>query len=187
MRFALYIAGRYLRSREDFKKTALILLRNGFDPLDQERLRGLECDDIVVKPFDSEKLALMIREMIDRKKGPVSCPEETLLEEASAGDLDIHRAEEIGPIALQARAPLKFGEHCSAFINSDIRKAIQQGASRPDIVAVVHAHAESILPYTIAPGIPLRPPFIAARADGMSCALPYGRPEWAPTPANNSG
>lgn len=29
--------------------------------------------------------------------------------------------------------------------------------ARPDIVAVVHAHAESILPYTIAPGIPLRP------------------------------
>ena len=28
----------------------------------------------------------------------------------------------------QAEAPLKFGEHCSAFINSDIRKAIQQGA-----------------------------------------------------------
>lgn len=79
-----YEVGRYLRSREDFKKTALILLRNGFDPLDQERLRGLECDDIVAKPFDSEKLALMIREMIDRKKGPVSCPEETLLEEASA-------------------------------------------------------------------------------------------------------
>ena len=36
---------------------------------------------------------------------------------------------------LQAKAPLKFGEHCSAFINSDIRKAIQQGAAREDIVA----------------------------------------------------
>jgi len=59
----------------------------------------------------------------------------SFLEEAAAGDLDIHSAEEIGPIALQASAPLKFGEHCSAFINSDIRKAIQQGATRPDIVA----------------------------------------------------
>jgi len=59
----------------------------------------------------------------------------SFLEESAAGDLDIARAEEIGPIALQALAPLKFGEHCSAFINSDIRKAISQGASRDDIVA----------------------------------------------------
>ena len=34
------------------------------------------------------------------------------------------------PSPCRPRAPLKFGEHCSAFINSDIRKAIQQGASR---------------------------------------------------------
>jgi predicted CoA-substrate-specific enzyme activase len=59
----------------------------------------------------------------------------SFLEESAAGDLHIERAEEIGPIALEASAPLKFGEHCSAFINSDIRKAIQGGASRPDIVA----------------------------------------------------
>jgi predicted CoA-substrate-specific enzyme activase len=59
----------------------------------------------------------------------------SFLEESAAGDLHIARAEDIGPMALQAAAPLKFGEHCSAFINSDIRKAIQGGASRPDIVA----------------------------------------------------
>jgi predicted CoA-substrate-specific enzyme activase len=59
----------------------------------------------------------------------------SFLEESAAGDLSIGTAPEIGPIALQAKAPLKFGEHCSAFINSDIRKAIQQGAGRADIVA----------------------------------------------------
>jgi predicted CoA-substrate-specific enzyme activase len=59
----------------------------------------------------------------------------SFLEESAAGDLNIETAPEIGPIAMQAHAPLKFGEHCSAFINSDIRKAIQQGAAREDIVA----------------------------------------------------
>jgi predicted CoA-substrate-specific enzyme activase len=59
----------------------------------------------------------------------------SFLEESAAGDLNIETAPEIGPIALQAKAPLKFGEHCSAFINSDIRKAIQQGAGQEDIVA----------------------------------------------------
>ncbi|MCL2627125.1 MAG: acyl-CoA dehydratase activase [Oscillospiraceae bacterium] len=59
----------------------------------------------------------------------------SFLEESAAGDLSITNDKDIGPIALKATAPLKFGEHCSAFINSDIRKAIGQGASREDITA----------------------------------------------------
>jgi len=59
----------------------------------------------------------------------------SFLEESAAGDLNIAHAWEIGEIALKADNPLKFGEHCSAFINSDIRKAIQQGARREDITA----------------------------------------------------
>jgi predicted CoA-substrate-specific enzyme activase len=59
----------------------------------------------------------------------------SFLEESCAGDLNITDVREIGPIAVKATAPLKFGEQCSAFINSDIRKAIQFGASREDIAA----------------------------------------------------
>ncbi|GHV88417.1 2-hydroxyglutaryl-CoA dehydratase [Spirochaetia bacterium] len=59
----------------------------------------------------------------------------SFLEESASGDLSIHSAKDIGPIALHADAPLKFGEHCSAFINSDIRKAVQQGATRENITA----------------------------------------------------
>ncbi|HQH17572.1 MAG TPA: BadF/BadG/BcrA/BcrD ATPase family protein, partial [Smithella sp.] len=59
----------------------------------------------------------------------------SFLEESAQGDLNIHHAWEIGDIALEANEPLKFGEHCSAFINSDVRKAIQQGALREDITA----------------------------------------------------
>jgi predicted CoA-substrate-specific enzyme activase len=59
----------------------------------------------------------------------------SFLEESAQGDLNISNAWEIGDIALEANEPLKFGEHCSAFINSDVRKAIQQGALREDITA----------------------------------------------------
>jgi len=59
----------------------------------------------------------------------------SFLEESAQGDLNISEAAKIGDIALAALAPLKFGEHCSAFINSDIRNAVQQGASREDITA----------------------------------------------------
>jgi len=59
----------------------------------------------------------------------------SFLEESASGDLNITNVEEIGDIAVMAEEPLKFGETCSAFINSDIRKAIQHGASREDITA----------------------------------------------------
>ena len=59
----------------------------------------------------------------------------SFLEESASGDLSIHSAKDIGPVALDANAPCKFGEHCSAFINSDIRKAVQQGAGRENITA----------------------------------------------------
>lgn len=59
----------------------------------------------------------------------------SFLEESASGDLNITNVEEIGDIAVRAEAPLKFGETCSAFINSDIRKAIQHGASKEDITA----------------------------------------------------
>ncbi len=59
----------------------------------------------------------------------------SFLEESAQGDLNIAHAWEIGDIAVRASEPLKFGEHCSAFINSDIRNAILQGASREDITA----------------------------------------------------
>jgi len=59
----------------------------------------------------------------------------SFLEESAAGDLNIKDVEDIGPMALKATKPLKFGETCSAFINSDIRKAIQHDASIEDITA----------------------------------------------------
>jgi predicted CoA-substrate-specific enzyme activase len=59
----------------------------------------------------------------------------SFLEESAKGDLAVTSASEIGDLAEQATSPIKFGEHCSAFINSDLRKAIQEGAGRYNIVA----------------------------------------------------
>ena len=59
----------------------------------------------------------------------------SFLEESCSSDLNIHSVEDIAPEALKGDRPLKFGEHCSAFINSDIRKSIQKGAKKPNIVA----------------------------------------------------
>ena len=74
----------------------------------------------------------------------------SFLEESAQGDLAISSASEIGGLAESADAPLKFGEHCSAFINSDLRKAVQEGAGRNNIVAglvysIVHNYLNRVV------------------------------------------
>jgi predicted CoA-substrate-specific enzyme activase len=58
----------------------------------------------------------------------------SFLEESAASDLQL-ATEEIGDVAIKADAPEAFGERCAAFINSEIRTALQQGIPKEDIVA----------------------------------------------------
>ncbi len=58
----------------------------------------------------------------------------SFLEDASASDLKCP-VEKIGEAALQAETPLAFGERCAAFINSEIRTALQAGENPNDILA----------------------------------------------------
>ena len=93
-----YEIGRYLRGREECRKVALILLKNAFEPLDEERISELAFDAVVSKPFDSERLVRLVREAVDRKKVPPSFPEESLIEEIrSPGMLPLFDEEEFMP------------------------------------------------------------------------------------------
>ncbi|MGE5060619.1 MAG: acyl-CoA dehydratase activase [Betaproteobacteria bacterium] len=69
----------------------------------------------------------------------------SFLEESAHGDLGID-VSEIASLALAAPAPVQFKATCAAFINSDIRIALQEGQTREDIVAgLVYAIAENYL------------------------------------------
>jgi DNA-binding response OmpR family regulator len=93
-----YEVGRYVRSREEFRKMALILLKNAFESLDEERVNEIGFDAIVPKPFDSERLVRFVRETVDRKKVPPSYPEESLIEEIPPpGVLPLFEEEEFLP------------------------------------------------------------------------------------------
>lgn len=80
-----YEVGAYLRSQEKFRNISLILLRAAFEPLDEERMALLENVEIVQKPFDSEKLAERIIEIVGEKKEPSTLPEELTPEEFLEG------------------------------------------------------------------------------------------------------
>ena len=58
----------------------------------------------------------------------------SFLEEAASETLGIDY-KEIGDLALSASHPPDFNDQCSAFIGSDIKNALHEGFSKPDIVA----------------------------------------------------
>lgn len=68
--------GRALRGREGLGSFPVVGLRGGFEPADLERIKDGDYDRIVQKPFDSERLAAAVRELIARKTGPSTMPEE---------------------------------------------------------------------------------------------------------------
>jgi len=78
-----YEVYRTLKKQGQLMDTPLILLKNAFDVLDKEKMAELEYDEIIQEPFDSEKLACIVRKLIEAKKDPKTLPEEPLPEEDS--------------------------------------------------------------------------------------------------------
>ena len=69
----------------------------------------------------------------------------SFLEEAAASDMQVP-VEQLGPLALSSTGPIAFSERCAAFINSEVRSALQQGVARPDVLAgLVYAIVENYL------------------------------------------
>jgi len=58
----------------------------------------------------------------------------SFLEESASVDMGI-AVKDISGIAERSANPIAFGERCAAFINTDLRNALQQGASQEDIIA----------------------------------------------------
>ncbi len=116
-----YEISHYLRSREDFKKTVLVLLKNAFEPLDAEKMNRLDYDGIVQKPFDSEELARLVRDVIDKKKGPHSLPEESLLEEnPAAATLPLFEEPSFQPSSSASRSEDELEEKIKQVMREEI-------------------------------------------------------------------
>ena len=70
-----------LRSHDPSRKTPLILIRKIFDRFEREDLIELNADEVIQIPFDSQRLASLVRSLIESRKDPTSLPEESLLNE----------------------------------------------------------------------------------------------------------
>ena len=74
-----YDVARTLRSRKELATVPLVGLRGTFECIDSDRNAPSDYDEVLPKPFDSERLAGVVRELIARKTGPSSLPEEPVL------------------------------------------------------------------------------------------------------------
>ena len=79
-----YQVGRAVRSRKGFEAVPLVGLRGAFEGLDADKSVPPEYDEVLAKPFDSERLAAVVRELIARKTGPATLPEEPVPPPAAA-------------------------------------------------------------------------------------------------------
>jgi len=69
----------------------------------------------------------------------------SFLEEAASSDMQVPVGQ-VGPLALSSASPIAFGERCAAFINSEVRSALQQGVPSADVLAgLVYAIVENYL------------------------------------------
>ncbi len=69
----------------------------------------------------------------------------SFLEESASVDMGI-AVEEISDIATKSTHPIAFGERCAAFINTDLRNALQQGANPDNVVAgLVYSIADNYI------------------------------------------
>ncbi|MFW9822917.1 MAG: acyl-CoA dehydratase activase [Candidatus Thorarchaeota archaeon] len=75
----------------------------------------------------------------------------SFLEESASVDMGID-FEDISYVAMKSLNPIAFGERCAAFINTDLRNALQQGAKQEDVVAgLVYSIAENYISRIIGP------------------------------------
>ncbi len=75
----------------------------------------------------------------------------SFLEESASVDMKIPM-EKLSPIAETSKNPIAFGERCAAFINTDLRNALQQGAKKEDVAAgLVYSIADNYISRIVGP------------------------------------
>ena len=79
----VYEVGFYLRSQKEFRNTSIFFLRGAFEPLDHQKIASIDYEEIVRKPFDSGKLARTVKEAVEKKRNPLTIPEESILDSSN--------------------------------------------------------------------------------------------------------
>jgi CheY-like chemotaxis protein len=64
-----YEVAAHVKQSPRLKNVPVLLLAGAFEPVDQERVRSLGCDGVLVKPFEPQQLVSRVKSLLDRKSG----------------------------------------------------------------------------------------------------------------------
>ena len=70
-----YRTAAHVRGLQEFRHASVIFLRGSFESFDPDKAAGLDYQEVVRKPFDSEALARRLKSGLDRKHDLLSFPE----------------------------------------------------------------------------------------------------------------
>ncbi|MEN8221706.1 MAG: response regulator [Acidobacteriota bacterium] len=60
-----YEVCRFINESSELNNTKVFLIKGGFEPVDEEQLKGLKYEDFITKPFDSKALVITIKSMLE--------------------------------------------------------------------------------------------------------------------------
>jgi CheY-like chemotaxis protein len=74
-----YAVAAHVKRSPALRHIPVLLLTGAFDPVDEARAREVECDGVLVKPFEPQALVRRVRELLKvaRRPDPVSAPAST--------------------------------------------------------------------------------------------------------------
>jgi DNA-binding response OmpR family regulator len=86
-----YRAASALRGQKELRHASLFFLRGAFEKFETDKAAGLDYEDVVRKPFDSEGLAGRVKSCLDRKHDLLAFPQGPFPEEAGQGSVTAGR------------------------------------------------------------------------------------------------
>ena len=67
-----YEIAEFLNSRPSHQGIPVVLMTGAFEPLDEPRAKAAGCREVLVKPFDPEKLVRTVHELLGRRPEPAA-------------------------------------------------------------------------------------------------------------------
>jgi DNA-binding response OmpR family regulator len=122
-----YRAAGVLRGDKDLRQASLFFLRGAFERFEADKAAGLDYEDVVRKPFDSEALAGRVKGCLDRKNDLLAFPQGPFPEEEGPGPVSAER-----PLAPHpASSPSTSGSaDLAALVRQEVSRALAETEDR---------------------------------------------------------
>jgi len=122
-----YRVAGVLRGDKDLRQASLFFLRGAFERFEADKAAGLDYEDVVRKPFDSEALAGRVKGCLDRKHDLLAFPQGPFPEEAGQGPVTAERP--LPPHSVSS-PPAPGSADLAALVRQEVSRALAETEDR---------------------------------------------------------